>query len=199
MDIGCGTGITAKWLMDHYHCEALGVEVDSASAEQASQCLTRCYCESASVDGQYITENQGSIDLLLALDVLEHIEDPWGRLSRFRQLLSTQGAVIASIPNVRNMKVILPLVFKGEWRYTNAGILDRSHLRFFTKSSIERMFLDAGYEIDEIVATGPTRWKQIKSVAGYLVYIANLALFGQLEQFIAHQYLIKAKIAGEND
>lgn len=84
-------------------------------------------------------------DCVVFNDVLEHIEDPWTALRATRELLTPDGAVVASVPNVRHYSVVSSLVLRGDWRYADAGILDRSHLRFFTRTSIIRLFEECGY------------------------------------------------------
>ena len=68
--------------------------------------------------------------MILCLDVLEHTIDPWGLVANLYNLLKKDGAIIISLPNVRNRKVIFPLLFKGQWTYENSGLLDKTHLRF---------------------------------------------------------------------
>ena len=67
-----------------------------------------------------------------------------------KPLLTPVGTIIASIPNVRWLPVSLGLLWKGTWRYEDTGILDRTHLRFFTRSGIETLFAEAGYEITHL-------------------------------------------------
>jgi 2-polyprenyl-3-methyl-5-hydroxy-6-metoxy-1,4-benzoquinol methylase len=142
---------------------------------------------------------RGRVDLLLLLDVLEHLHDPWTRLKEFMTFLAPGGVVIASIPNVRNAKVLMPLLVKGEWRYQDSGILDRTHLRFFTRRTVLELFAGAGYEIQQIARTGPLQPSRIKTVSGGVAFLANMMLAGSLKDFIAHQYLVRAVIAGNSN
>ena len=68
-------------------------------------------------------------------------------LSRVKELLARDGVVIVSMPNIRNLNVIASLILKGRWEYRDSGILDRTHLRFFTKYEMESMFITSGFEI----------------------------------------------------
>jgi len=72
-------------------------------------------------------------DVILALDVLEHLVDPWRVVRSISKLLTPEGVLIVSVPNLRHKSVIKDLVFHNEFRYTDAGILDRTHLRFFVR------------------------------------------------------------------
>ena len=74
-------------------------------------------------------------DLLLMLDVLEHLRDPWAVLGKFIKMLKTDGTLCISIPNVANIGLIKNLVLHDRWQYSNFGLLDVTHLRFFTRTS----------------------------------------------------------------
>lgn len=92
-----------------------------------------------------------TFDCIAFNDVLEHIADPWGALEHARCLLNPGGVVVASIPNVRHWDVLAPLMLGGRWNYTETGILDRTHLRFFTRSSVVELFVSCGYTVDLLV------------------------------------------------
>jgi len=81
-------------------------------------------------------------------DVLEHMDDPWAALEATHQLLEGPRLVVGSVPNVRNAWVIIDLVVRGDFRYRDVGILDRTHLRFFTRRSLERMLEETGYVVE---------------------------------------------------
>src|SRR5262249_14787653 len=86
-----------------------------------------------------------SLDCLLFVDVLEHLVDPEAVLRRFRRILAPRGVVLASLPNVQH-HTILAALLSGDSQYAPAGLLDATPLRFFTGSTILKLFLDAGYE-----------------------------------------------------
>jgi hypothetical protein len=81
---------------------------------------------------------------------LEHFVDPWETLRACQPLLTPTGRVVASIPNIRWLNTSLRLLLRGEWRYEETGMLDRTHLRFFTRSGIHTLFADSGFEIVEL-------------------------------------------------
>ena len=193
MDVGCGKGVTSSWLKRiRPNVTTVGVEIDSSVAAIAASAVDSVLVADLNHGLSALAGYEGRVDLLLLLDVLEHLQDPWTRLREFRRLLAPSGVVIASIPNVRNLKVVGPLLFKGEWRYQSSGILDRTHLRFFTRRTILDMFAGAGYDVQQIAVTGPLQASRIKSLSGGAVYLANLALAGALRDFVAHQYVVRA-------
>jgi 2-polyprenyl-3-methyl-5-hydroxy-6-metoxy-1,4-benzoquinol methylase len=199
MDVGCGRGTTSRWLKQiRPHITTIGVEIDKSAAEAAASAVDTILVIDLNSEFKSLAKYAGSVDLLLLLDVLEHLQDPWTRLAEFKSLLTPTGVVIASIPNVRNFKVLRPLLVKGEWRYQASGILDRTHLRFFTRSTIFELFTGAGFEIQEITSTGPLQPSRIRSMSGGVAYLANLMLAGMLSDFLAHQYVVRAAAAQQH-
>lgn len=98
----------------------------------------------------------GEYDCVVFNDVLEHMVDPAGALGYARTLLKPAGCIVASIPNIRHFPTVWKLVVHGRWEYAEAGTLDRTHLRFFTKESIKNLFREAGYTITQL--TGINRY-----------------------------------------
>jgi 2-polyprenyl-3-methyl-5-hydroxy-6-metoxy-1,4-benzoquinol methylase len=198
MDIGCGKGVTSQWLKQiRPNITTVGVEIDKSVAAVAASVVDTVLVADLEKGLEALDSYRGRVDLLLLLDVLEHLHDPWARLKEFKAFLAPAGVVIASIPNVRNFKVLLPLLLKGEWRYQDSGILDRTHLRFFTRRTVVELFAGAGYEIQQITRTGPLQPSRIKTVSGGVAFLANVMSAGSLRDFIAHQYLVRA-VAGHS-
>lgn len=142
LDVGCGAGNVCA---SHAAAgiEVVGVEPDGGAADQAE---TRY----ASVHRGTLNDfsPSTSFEQVVLADVLEHMEDPWSALVQVREeLLVPDGSVIASIPNVRHWTVVVDLLLRGRWEYTDAGLLDRTHLRFFTRTSVVDMFSRTGYEL----------------------------------------------------
>lgn len=147
LDVGCGTGnlgAAIKRARDS-HIEVVGIEINQEAAEKARGKLDKVI--TGNVETLSLPFPRGYFDVLVYGDVLEHMVDPWGILKRHGELLKAEGLVIASIPNVAHYRVI-KMLKKKEWRYQDAGILDSTHIRFFTIKSIKRMFDDAGFRIE---------------------------------------------------
>lgn len=142
LDIGCGEGATLNWLKTIGRCrETWGVEFMEPAAEVARRVLDRVIV--GNIETDTFGFDEGQFDLILCLDVLEHLRDPWETLKRVCAWLSPGGVAIVSLPNIRYLKVLTDLVLKGEFTYEEMGILDRTHLRFFTRKSAIRLLESA--------------------------------------------------------
>jgi 2-polyprenyl-3-methyl-5-hydroxy-6-metoxy-1,4-benzoquinol methylase len=156
LDIGCDQGGFGKTLRQVIpDAELVGVEPVAAAAEAARQHYDTVHTglfPEALPDGE-------PFDAVFYLDVLEHLPDPWTVLEQTRDYVAPEGIVIASIPNIRYLPVVLSLLFRGRFEYTDYGVLDRTHLRFFTRSTIIELFEGAGFTVERIqgLAAFPTQ------------------------------------------
>lgn len=150
LDVGCATGLLAKRLVEN-GCEVVGIEIDDESARFAKK-----YCKNVIVGDVELLEHipypEKYFDVIIFADVLEHLKDPQSVLVNFKKYLKRDGYIICSIPNVAHIYVRLNLLF-GNWEYKDLGILDKTHLRFFTKKTAIRLIENAGYTIDKIYYT----------------------------------------------
>ncbi|HVT44046.1 MAG TPA: glycosyltransferase [Thermoanaerobaculia bacterium] len=143
LELGCSTGYMSRVLRER-GCRVTGVEMDLAAAAQAAEVCDRIItgdCERIDWERELGEER---FDVILAADVLEHLKDPLALLRRLRPFLTPDGSVVASIPNIGHGSVRLSL-FAGRFPYSETGLLDRTHLRFFTRDSMEQLFADAGF------------------------------------------------------
>jgi len=122
-------------------------------------------------------------DCIIYADVLEHLKNPENVLIKHREKLNDNGYIIASIPNIQYIRPVLSILF-DKLEYAEAGILDRTHLRFFTLHTIKKMFADTGFEIIKI---NDNRNESLK------FKIINMLSFNLLKKFSVFQYLILAK------
>lgn len=148
LDVGCGRGGFGESLKLQRSVRVIGIERFPAAAAQARTRLDEVIEEDAEQGMAQLLP--ASVDCVVFNDVLEHLVDPWNALDAAKRLLTAEGVVVASIPNVRYMPVLKELVLQGEWRYQDAGVLDRTHLRFFTHHSMRRLFASCGYQIVEM-------------------------------------------------
>lgn len=150
LEIGCGAGrLGSVYKAQNPGARYIGVELEPSVAAIAAERLDLVLC--GSIDHLDLAFLNDQADCIVYGDVLEHLLDPWSVLKRHADLLSPNGKMIASVPNVQNWSVILDLL-RGNWTYGDSGLLDRTHLRFFTLSSILSMFQDAGLVIEGVSA-----------------------------------------------
>lgn len=183
LEIGCGVGNTGLALKNLGKAkEVVGVELFSKAAEEAKSKIDEVITgDIEKLDLPY----KEYFDYIICGDVLEHLLDPWSALKKLKKYLTPKGYLIASIPNIQYWRVIRDLLLLGKWEYKNAGILDSTHLRFFTHREIIKLFQSADFQITKISS----------KIAGKSK-IFNRLTFKIFNDFLAFQFLIVAK--GEN-
>jgi len=148
LEIGCGAGATIKEIKKRYPtCFTVGVELNKKAAAYASKfsdVLIDQPLEDVRLEDFGI--EKGSIDTVILADVLEHMYNPWGALRDILPYLTEDAQVVSSIPNIRNLWILNEMI-NGRWTYESAGLLDVTHIRFFTWSEIKKMFDETGYDI----------------------------------------------------
>jgi len=185
LDIGCGDGNTGKSLKDQGKAvEVVGIEKVSEIAQIAETKIDKVIC--ANVETIELPFSEGYFEYIIMGDMIEHLYDPWLLIRKLRPYLKKEGYILASIPNIRNWRIIKDLVLKGEWNYSSKGLLDDTHLRFFTKKSILKLFSSKDFLVHRIIP----RFKLEARSKANLVNKLTLALF---EDFVTVQYIIKAK------
>lgn len=145
LDVGCSDGSFASVVKKMNNAEVWGIEYMDKEAKKAEQRLDKVFsgpCENFIDD---LPDNY--FDVIYFNDVLEHLVDPYMVLDKVKSKLADEGVVISSIPNIRFHSVLIPLIFNKKFEYQNFGVLDKTHLRFFTKKSIKNMYENLGYEI----------------------------------------------------
>jgi len=146
LEFGCATGYMTEVLKNRLGCTVVGIEIDRDAAALAEQHAERVIVGDAeTID--YAAELAGEeFDVVLFADVLEHLKEPDDVLRRVRPFVAENGVVIASVPNIAHASVRLALL-GGEFRYREWGLLDDTHLRFFTRASIQDLFEETGYVV----------------------------------------------------
>lgn len=182
LDVGCGSGALCADLVEQ-GVEVVGVEPHPPAAQEAAAVYTDVHV--------------GSFDSFVAprkfrqavfADVLEHMYDPSAALIQARRDLLIPGArLITSIPNIRHWTIVRDLVFRGRWKYTEAGLLDWTHIRFFTQREAVALVCDSGYHVEAIIPHFERRLLRLLDVCS-----AHL-----LREFLVIQWLIVATVPDE--
>ena len=150
LDVGCATGYLGEFLMRDRDCDVVCLEPDPASAAVAAQRLDgRVVVGGTELLGTFAA---GSFDVVVYADVLEHVVDPAAALRDTRRLLVPGGHVVVSLPNVAHADVRLRLL-AGQFPYQRTGLLDSTHIRFFTRHTIPTLFTRSGYWVADMSAT----------------------------------------------
>jgi len=184
LEIGCGEGYFGSSLLrNNLADQVIGVEPNLQACKVAEQHLTAAHC--VSVENLSACEEPFStpFDAIILNDVLEHALDPDAFLTKLTGLLRGDGFFLVSLPNVQFHKVVRKLVFQGDWTYTDEGVLDRTHLRFFTRRSALTLFTRHGLspvKIEGINAAPFPRW----------LTLVNLLSFRRFEDMRYQQFFI---------
>jgi len=204
LDVGCFCGGTGRWLKRRFPgTELIGIECLAPAAERARESYDRVIeapVEAINFDAEGLMP--GSIDAIVAADVLEHLVNPWAVLQRLRPLLTASGALYVSLPNVRNLNVLAQLA-GGRWRYMGSGILDVSHLRFFTRAQAIEMLTETGWRTQEIrlnpdpqvmPAFAGKNLAEIRSIDTPNLSLRNLTQ-GDVHELLTLQFFMRASAA----
>jgi 2-polyprenyl-3-methyl-5-hydroxy-6-metoxy-1,4-benzoquinol methylase len=193
LDVGCGEGAFGESLKRAREIEVWGVEPIESAAAIASTKLDRV------VEGVFGPETAlpaGTFDCVLFNDVLEHMIDPDAALRYARTLLAPEGVVVASIPNIRSFPTFWLLLAHGQWEYRDCGVLDKTHLRFFTRSSIASMFERQGFTLESLTGLNPFKGVPNASLTLWRAYrIASALCLGKFDDMRYQQFAVVAKPA----
>jgi 2-polyprenyl-3-methyl-5-hydroxy-6-metoxy-1,4-benzoquinol methylase len=149
LDVGCAEGLLGEWIKKNRGCRVTGIELSPDAARSASDRLDEVLV--GNIETMELPFSEGTFDHIIFGDVLEHLTDPWRVLKKVAPLLRPGGSVIACIPNIGHISVIADLL-SGQFRYVPQGLLDKTHLRFFTRKGIEDLFQECGYVITHLHA-----------------------------------------------
>lgn len=147
LEVGCGAGYLGAWLKAQDPSrEVVGLELFPEAAADARRRLDQVI--EGDVETMLLPYPPGYFDCILYGDVLEHLKDPATLLARHREHLAPSGHVLVCIPNVAHWSVLLGLL-GGRFDYADEGLLDRTHLRFFTQASFRDVLAEAGLRVLE--------------------------------------------------
>ena len=174
LDVGCGAGMLGKALKEEHPARrVVGIELNADAALIAAAHLDEVYTS----DVEHFTPPfaQGEFDCIVFADILEHLKEPWALMRQFVSFLAPGGTFIASIPNVRFLGLIGDLAERGSWKYGDEGILDRTHLRFFTKKDFLNFMAQSDIRCESVEYLEGGDLGEVRMVGADLHY-GNLAL-----------------------
>jgi 2-polyprenyl-3-methyl-5-hydroxy-6-metoxy-1,4-benzoquinol methylase len=184
LEVGAASGNTLMYAkQNHYASTVYGIDICSIeNSYQKSPEITQFTIGNIEQKDVFFTED--FFDVIICGDVLEHLIDPWNTINKLKAYLSVNGIIIASIPNIREFKTMKKILFSGNFEYEESGVLDKTHLRFFCKKNIEKLFTDNGMQIQKmtnnISHSTPKR------------NLFNKLSFGMFEEFLVTQYIVVA-------
>lgn len=181
LDVGAGVGATSAWLRTRYEGSRTVALEGNRSLEAE---LRNNVDEAHIVDLNDPLPELGTPDLVLLLDVLEHLVEPLGVLKRITSIMAPHATVIVSLPNVAHLSVSLPLLLRGAFDYRDAGILDRTHLHFFVRKSAIALLNSAGLCAETGLPTG---------FDGRRTRLLDRLTLGGLRDRLAKQYILAAR------
>lgn len=152
LDIGCATANLGELVKQmHPHCRVIGVEPNRAMAKAAEKKIDQVLCQKfEDVDFDKAGIAHHSIDTVVIADVLEHLYNPWQLMTGLRRLLSPDAQIIISIPNTRHLGLMKALIDDGQWSYAEKGLLDITHIRFFTLREMATFLEQTGYRVEHV-------------------------------------------------
>jgi 2-polyprenyl-3-methyl-5-hydroxy-6-metoxy-1,4-benzoquinol methylase len=189
LEVGCGAGDFGAAVRALRSAEVVGLELVAEAAQAARGKLDRVIVVDAERDQLDLPESY--FDCLICNDVLEHFPNPWATLAKLVRHLRPDAWIVASIPNVRFHKVMRRLVWPGEWRYEDAGVLDRTHLRFFTRASAAELLRSAGFDIVREQGIGATKFP-------VWLRLIDLLSGGAFEDARYHQFAFVGRLKGSS-
>ncbi len=176
LDVGCGAGVMLRALRDLGRAsEIVGIDIVDTGAD-LDQFLV------GSIETMDLPFPNSYFDVITCADVLEHLVDPWVTLHKLVALLKPNGICIVSLPNFTEIKSLSKIVLGGRFDYTDSGILDRTHLRFFCKGNMRALIQGAGLTIEHQTYTG-----------GWPRRLIAKGSFGILERYMAYQYIFACR------
>ncbi len=187
LDVGCGEGLFGKTAKERFGAEVWGIDINKSSIQQAELNLDNAFFGDVSQLFDVLPDKH--FDVIYFNDVLEHMVDPYSLLENIKSKLGATGLVVASIPNIRYHRVLTQILLKRDFKYEKAGVMDETHMRFFTQKSIKRMFVNAGYEPVTLEAINKG-----KSIRPLFYQLVSLGLIGRDISY--PQFAVTARIAG---
>jgi len=149
LDIGCSSGNFGQALIEHKHCQVVGLDIDEDDVKLAKTRLTEAYI--CNIETQQLP-NLDTFNVIVMADVIEHLVDPVQALRKVKNLLKDDGRLLFSIPNMAHISIRLMLL-EGFFEYTDKWLLDRTHLHYYDEPEVKHVLSEAQFKIEEMHPT----------------------------------------------
>ncbi|MGN7986697.1 class I SAM-dependent methyltransferase [Pedobacter sp. 22226] len=186
LEIGCGDGSFGAYVKKNISCIYYGIEPDRRFNKSAIEKLDH-FDNTLFTSESKLPHNH--FDCIVFNDVLEHLAEPQIALRNCKAFLKKDGVIVSSIPNIRHAPYLYRLFYLGEFTYEDSGIMDKTHLRFFTKKSIKRMYETLGFEVIQHIGINESLAPRFK----FIVQLLNLITNNKFEDTKFQQYATVAK------
>jgi 2-polyprenyl-3-methyl-5-hydroxy-6-metoxy-1,4-benzoquinol methylase len=180
LEIGCHTGYFSYWLK-RKKCEVVGVDIFGPCLDIANQYLIKSIKGNIEDDLTYYEIEKSKYDVILFMHVLEHLVNPHELLKRFKNLLKQDGKIIICLPNISNWNSRVSII-KGNFNYTESGLMDKTHLRFFNYNTSIEMIEDTGYKVVSYHGTSKVHFQIIPNLT--LIWRANNFFSNMMLKFL---------------
>lgn len=188
LEVGCACGASLLKIKNLYpNSNLYGIEFNENSASIAKHFAK---VDAYDIEAAELNYNENSFDYIIFGDVLEHLKDPSKVIVNMKRYLKEDGSLLISLPNIMHYSVIFPLL-NGNFTYEDAGILDRTHLKFFTKNEIIKMVSSAGYNIDLMMMKSVGDSEEIDEKINEIMNL-SFVTSSLKEEFKTYQYIVKA-------
>lgn len=186
LDVGCATGDFGASVKKLKSAKVWGVEVRVKEGQEAQSKLDQVFIGPIEEHLNQLPDKY--FDVIFFNDVLEHLIDPESTLLSLVPKLSPEGVFIVAIPNVRYFRNLRNLIIKKDWEYEDHGILDRTHLRFYTEKSMKTMFKRLNFDVLAFEGINPT-----SSVRPYIYHFLTLGIFGLDTRYLQFASVLRPK------
>jgi len=195
IEIGCGSGALAReFKIGNPHCHYVGLDIVQEYANMASRFCDEVVVADIEKQGDDFFQKYNDCECWIFADALEHLIDPWLVLKSVRQVIPDNGTVVACIPNAQNWSLVGNLAI-GNFRYQDSGLLDKTHLRWFTRQTMFELFEGTGFAVESVTSRiiGDPNNMPFLSIMKEIALFAGADVDTTIRDSIPFQYVFKVK------
>jgi 2-polyprenyl-3-methyl-5-hydroxy-6-metoxy-1,4-benzoquinol methylase len=205
LEFGSANGRMTKYMTEELHCDVYAVEIDSEAAKDAAKFAKKIVVDSIENYTWQKEFEDITFDYIIFADVLEHLYNPENVLKSVNKFLKEDGSILVSIPNIAHNAIIINLL-KNEFNYNSVGLLDNTHIKFFTKKTFDKLIEKTGYfrayETATFISPEESEFKNSYSdlpeeIAEYLKSMTCGEMYQLIYEFKKHEILLKSDYANE--